>query len=105
MTYTVLWSKSAEKSLDKIVEFYGLVANKKVAHRIAQKILLSSISLENYPKRCQTEPSLSHLSTEYRYLLVGHHKIIFSIIEDADIVQIQTVFDCRQNPAKLEAGI
>lgn len=105
MTFTVLWSKSAEKSLDKIVEFYGLVANKKVAHHIAQKIIISSISLENYPKRCQTEPLLSHLSVEYRYLLVGHHKIIFRVIEEAGTVLIQTVFDCRQNPAKLEAEI
>lgn len=105
MIYTVLWSKSAEKSLDKIVEFYELVASKKIAHRIAQNIIHSSISLENHPKRCQPELLLSHLSIEYRYLLVGNHKVIFKVIEETGTVLILTVFDCRQNPAKLEAGI
>ena len=105
MTCTVLWSKSAKKSLDKIVAFYELISDTNTANKIAQDIINFSISLNKLPHRCQTEPLLSHLSVEYRYLVIGNHKVIFSINNQTHTVLIHTVFDCRQNPAKLEAGI
>jgi toxin ParE1/3/4 len=38
-------------------------------------------------------------SLNYRYLIQGHYKIVYEIIDD--VVVIQDVFDSRQNPQNM----
>lgn len=39
-------------------------------------------------------------SEEYRHLIVGNHKVIYSIRKSG--VYIESIFDCRQNPKRLK---
>jgi len=45
----------------------------------------------------------SNKSKKYRYLVISHYKIYFSLRNGN--VFIQTIFDCKQNPKKLKKAL
>lgn len=61
-----------------------------------------SQTLENLPRRNPLEPSLAEAPVEYRILIKWNYKILYTILEDAQIVLIVLVFDTRRDPRRLK---
>lgn len=99
----ILWSEQSVQALEKIVKFYKRIASEEVAIKIQNEVIESTIKLENHPKIGKIEPLLSFKNLGHRYILSGHCKIIYVII-DHDIL-ITDVFDTRQEPKKIEKDI
>ncbi len=96
----IIWT---DKAVFDLKQIYDFLSSKSVsaAQREIQKIYLKASLLEDgFSKIGQAEPLLLHLKKEYRYLISGNHKIIYSITSTA--IFIHSVFDTRQNPKKLK---
>ena len=68
---------------------------KKVADKIYQK----ATQLSSFPEIGKVENQLK-AKGEYRFLVEGDHKIIYSY--ESDLVKILTIYDTRQDPSKLK---
>jgi hypothetical protein len=60
---------------------------------------INTLLLENNPFIGNKEPLLENREKEYRYLLEGNYKIIYSV--DGNIVRVNSIFDFRQSPIKI----
>jgi plasmid stabilization system protein ParE len=100
MEMTVLWTDSAIEDLQGIHDYLFSAASLKVASKITNAIVDRTLLLEKNPRIGQIEELLKHRNEEIRYLVDGHYKIVYLI--DGNFVIVATVFDCRQNPIKLE---
>lgn len=89
MGYDIIWSDFAGIQLDKIYQYYLENAGLK----IAKNILQTEIG--------QIENLLLDREVDYRYLVCGNYKIIYSIDIDAKHIKIADVFDTRQNPVQI----
>jgi plasmid stabilization system protein ParE len=99
----ILWSEQSVQALEKIVKFYKRIAGEDVAIKIQNEIINATVKLEDHPKIGRIEPLLSFKNLSHRYIISGHCKIIYVII-DHDIL-ITDVFDTRQEPKKIEKDI
>ena len=97
---SIIWTDKALSDLNYIYLF--IVPKSEVAaYKTILKIYDKVNSLEKgFGKRGQRELLLAHYKEEYRYLLSGNYKIIYSLSEG--VVYINTIFDVRQNPEKLK---
>jgi len=97
--HKVVWSARSLKDLDRA---HDLLIEKslKAANQTVESVLERVTQLEQFPESGAVEPSLSHRKKEHRYLVSGHHKIIYRI--EKQTVFIVRVFDTRQNPQKLK---
>lgn len=95
----ILWSDWALRQLEAIHVYYSEEANADVADRIVTSILQTTRLVEQYPKGGQLEPWLDHLGQGHRRVVVGHHKVIYQVIEGG--VRIVDVFDGRQDPERM----
>ncbi len=101
MKYSVIWSAFSEKQIDVIFEFYSKTVSIKIAKKIVKEILLAPEYLVQNPKMGSKEILLENREIEYRYIIVGNHKIIYSVDEQNCKIKIADVFDTRQNPIKI----
>jgi len=99
----ILWSEQSVQALEKIVKFYKRIAGEDVAIKIQNEIINATVKLEDHPKIGRIEPLLSFKDLGHRYIISGHCKIIYVIIDD-DIL-ITDVFDTRQAPNKIKKDI
>lgn len=98
MKAKVIWADSAIHDLEDINEFLELL-NIPSRRHIIESILDRTRQLTDFPSS-GTIFSSSISKREYRFLVLNHYKIIYSI--RTDIVYIESVFDTRQNPEKLK---
>ncbi|SFI08063.1 type II toxin-antitoxin system RelE/ParE family toxin [Halpernia frigidisoli] len=101
MNPNVVWSQFAENKLDDIFDYFYKRANKKVAQKIVDGIISKSISLKNHSLMGQKELLLEVRNEDFRYLVHKNYKIIYKV-ESEELIRIYDVFDCRQDPEKLE---
>jgi len=64
-------------------------------------IIEKSMELENSPLVGQIELLLADRIQEFRYLIYKKYKLIYRVNQDKKRIEIINVFDCRQNPQKL----
>lgn len=95
----IVWTDFAIRNLKDIFDYYSTHVDKKVAHKITRQILKSSKQLQHNPNSGPTEPNLKGLNKNHRYLVRGHYKLIYRIMDNQVI--INDVFDTRQNPSKM----
>lgn len=100
MGLKVFWTDSARLQLEDIFNYYRDNASLKVAQKLKNQIYNRTYQLEKFPKSGSPEPLLCERELEYRYLVEGNYKIIYWIKNE--IIQIISVFDCRQNPIKMK---
>lgn len=86
MLEKVIWSKLAELQLDEIYKFYLHETNIKIASKLIRGIIKSPNKLLKSPYIGQTENSLVHRKTKYRYLVYKNYKIIYSIDEKNNLI-------------------
>lgn len=101
ITFKILWTDFAIDQLKDIFDFYKVKASQTIAQKLVQKIIDSTIILENNPKSGRREGLLSDRSREFRFVIVKTFKIIYWIDYEYNIIYIATVFDTRQNPEKI----
>jgi len=95
----ILWSNLAEESLISIYKYYGEIAGISIARKIKSEILFAAKQLIKFSESGQEEELLKQLEQGHRYLVKGHHKIIYKPVEEG--ILITDVFDTRQNPIKM----
>lgn len=102
MKLKIVWSEFAENELDKIFEYYNQKAGSRIAKKIIKEIISEPNKLLKNTFISQIEDLLIDRETKYRYLTCNNYKIIYSINEEKNLIQISDVFDTRQNPVKIK---
>lgn len=74
---------------------YGLSTASRVKRELEEKIFL----LKSFPHMGTIELLLEEEPLTYRYLIVKHNKILYTV-ED-DYIFIHLLWDCRQDPMRL----
>ncbi len=97
--YKVIWSARSLKDLDKAHDFLGEFST-QTANQTITDILSRAEQLHQFPESGPIELSLAHRKKEHRYLISGHHKIIYRVEKQS--IFIIRVFDTRQHPKKLK---
>jgi len=92
--YEVVVSDDATHMLGKHVRFLANV-NVPAARRLRVTLYDAFVSLKKMPHRCPVFHTRRTDET-YRHLIIGRYQIIFSIDEEADIVNIEYILDSRQ---------
>lgn len=101
MELEVYWLELAENKLEDIYCYYSVKANERVAKKLINGIVDSTISLEKQPEIGQIEINLTHRKQEFRYLVFKNYKIVYWVNLDFNRIEIANVFDTRQEPQKL----
>jgi plasmid stabilization system protein ParE len=101
MALTVYWTQFAENKLEDIYAYYSQTASKRIASRLVDGIIHRSLDLEKNPHIGQKEILLSNRLQEFRYLVYKNYKLIYWVNLEKKRVEILNLFDCRQNPEKI----
>ena len=92
----IIWTETAQEDLKKIYEFisgYSPDSAKKIIRQILMKPKELISGFENMG-------AFDEINPKYRRLIVGNYKILYS--SNQNIVYINAIFDCRQNPKLLK---
>ena len=95
----IIWSQLSKVQLRKIYDYHFTVASERIALRLIEKIISNVDILVEHPQAGQLEESLAAYPQKFRYLVEGMYKIVY--YTDVNSVTIVSVFDCRQDPAKI----
>ena len=101
MGLEIYWLELAENKLEDIFGYYLVKTNKKVAEKLVDGIVDTTIGIEKQPEIGQIEISLKHRKQEFRYLVFKNYKIIYWVNYDFNRIEIANVFDTRQDPGKI----
>jgi plasmid stabilization system protein ParE len=97
----IIWSVFAKAELQNIFDYYNENASITIARKLVQNIVKEAHSLLTAQYKGQVEPNLSERKKAYRYLVYKNYKILYTIDETGQFIQIADVFDTRQNPIKI----
>jgi plasmid stabilization system protein ParE len=101
----IIWLPKAKIRVKEIHSYYK-GKSKSVANKLKNDIKSSTIPLNNFPQMGALEPILSDLPISFRYLVVrDNYKIIYFVDEEQEIINIVTIWDCRQNPKELRKEV
>lgn len=101
MIAKIVWSKTSKLTLKNIKVYYTELASLKVAKKIILGIISKTKNLIDNPFQGQKDLFLEFKNEDFRYLVYKNYKIIYKI-ESKELIRIYDVFDCRQDPEKLE---
>ena len=95
----VIWSSEALEDLETIYDFLA-ESSQQAAQNVSERILLRVRQIEDFPQSGVLHRSLKGNNREYRYLVEGNYKIIYSLIPKYAV--IAAIFDTRKDPEKLQ---
>ncbi len=94
-SYTVIWSKAAERDLERIIEFIAIDSPAN-ALKILTKINKKSASLFSFPERGRIVLELQEFNIlQYREIIIDPWRVIYKVIEKK--VFVVSVIDSRRN--------
>ncbi|MCR9182830.1 MAG: type II toxin-antitoxin system RelE/ParE family toxin [Flavobacteriaceae bacterium] len=102
MELKLFWTEFSQKELEKIYKYYREKAGIRIAKKLVNGIYNETLKLKKQPKIGQTEELLKKREQEFRYLIYKNYKIIYWIDNKENRIEINDVFDTRQNPIKIE---
>lgn len=102
MGLKLYWTDFSNKELKSIYTYYREKVGKRVAKKIVDGIYNETFKLKKQPKVGQIEELLINREHEFRYLIFKNYKVIYWINEIEGQIEINDVFDTRQNPLKIE---
>ncbi|MDW5289473.1 type II toxin-antitoxin system RelE/ParE family toxin [Formosa sp. PL04] len=102
MELKLFWTDFAQKELENIYSFFRKKAGSKIAKKLINEIYSETLKLKNQPEIGQIEALLINREQKFRFLVFKNYKIIYWINEKEHRVEINDVFDTRQNPIKIE---
>jgi len=98
---TVYWTRFAEEKLEDVFSYYNESVGIRIASKLIAGILSRSLELEKNPLIGQREVLLSDRLQEFRYLIYKNYKIIYWVNSEKNRIEVLNLFDCRQNPEKI----
>ena len=101
MELTVYWTEFAEDKLEDVFSYYSEKASLRYAQQLAEELIDRSLELETNPLIGQKEILLEDRIQEFRYLVYKNYKIIYWVNNKKQRIEIVNLFDCRQNPLKM----
>ena len=101
MALTVYWTQFAENKLEDVFIYYSQTASIRTASRLVDRIIVRSLEMEKNPFMGQKEMLLSERLQEFKYLVYKNYKLIYWVNEEKKRIEILNLFDCRQNPEKI----
>lgn len=102
MGLEVYWTESSEKELEKIFDYYKRKASYRIAKKLIDGIFNEALKLKRQPEMGQVEELLKNRKQQFRYLIYKNYKIIYWINNSENRIEINDVFDTRQNPLKMK---
>ena len=102
MGLKVYWLQLAEDKLTDIYAYYRFKAGRRIAQKLVNGIVDTTIDLEKNPEIGQIETNLKDRKPNFRYLIFKNYKIVYRINYNSNLIEIANVFDARQNPKKIE---
>jgi plasmid stabilization system protein ParE len=94
-SYTVIWSKTAECDLERIIEYIAMDSPSN-ALQVLNKIKKKSSALYSFPVRGRIIPELQEFSIlQYREIIIDPWRVIYKVIETK--VCAVSVIDSRRN--------
>jgi plasmid stabilization system protein ParE len=105
MELKLFWTDFSQKELEKIYEYYSEIADVRIAKKLVSGIYDEALKLKTQPRIGQREELLKDRKQEFRYLVYKNYKVIYWINEKENRIEINDVFDTRQNPIKIERTI
>ncbi|AKP51325.1 type II toxin-antitoxin system RelE/ParE family toxin [Cyclobacterium amurskyense] len=105
MELNLFWTDFSQKELEKIYEYYREKAGVRVAKNLVNGIYNEVLKLKIQPRIGQVEEFLKNRKQEFRYLVYKNYKVIYWINEEENRIEINDVFDTRQNPLKIKRTI
>ena len=100
MIEQINWSKRAERSYGKIIDYIAEEFGKTRARKYVASVYSEVNRLIANPKLGQVEPLLDGARYEFRRLVIGNlTKVIYRIADDR--IEIADVWDTRQDPKEL----
>jgi plasmid stabilization system protein ParE len=101
----IKFQPEAEAKLKEIHAYYK-GKSKSAADKILRDIYKSVESLMSFPQMASIEPLLSDTPVTFRSLVVrAIFKIIYFIDEENEIINIVTIWDCRQDDKKMRKEV
>jgi|TARA_R110001583_G_C5473648_1_gene393089 plasmid stabilization system protein ParE len=101
MELDVYWLELAENKLEDIYSYYSVKASKKVAQKLINGIIDTTIGIDQQPEIGQIENTLNNRKQEFRYLIYKNYKVVYWINYKFSRIEIANIFDTRQNPEKI----
>ncbi|WP_339756477.1 type II toxin-antitoxin system RelE/ParE family toxin [Algoriphagus aquimarinus] len=98
----VYWTQFAEDKLQDIYRFYSEVATEKIAFKLVNGIVETTINLSENPDLGPIEQLLIERDQNFRSLIYKKYKIIYWVNLEFNRIEIANVFDCRQNPEMIK---
>jgi plasmid stabilization system protein ParE len=95
----VIWTDESLSDLEVIYDFIT-ERSPESAKKVIQSILSRTHQLEIFPQSGSPQKTELMANREYRYLVEGNYKIIYSL--DDKVLYVEAVVDTRQNPTKLK---
>ena len=102
MELEIYWTEFSENELLKIFEYHAKKASSKIAEKLTTGIYDETLKLIKQPEIGQVEELLEEYKNQFRYLVYKNYKIIYWINKDQNRIEINDVFDTRQNPPKIK---
>jgi len=97
----VIWSDEALHDMETIYDFLT-EKSQPAAQRIIENILSRTKQLESFPESGAIQEIAKPSVKEYRYLVEGNYKVIYSYQSEIQTAHIATIFDTRYNPEKMK---
>jgi len=101
MELTVYWTEFAEDKLEDVFSYYSEKASTGFAQQLVEELIGRSLELEINPLIGQKEILLADRLQDFRYLVYKNYKIIYWVNIKRHRIEIVNLFDCRQNPQKM----
>ena len=92
----------AESKLEDIYSYYSIKASKKVAQKLINGIVDTTIGIEKQPEIGQAEICLNDRKQGFRYLVYKNYKIVYWVNYEFRRIEIANLFDTRQDPEKIK---
>ena len=102
MGLKIYWTNYSEKELQKIFEYYRKKASFRVAKKLIDGIYNETLKLRKQPEIGQIEELLKGRKQDFRYLIFKNYKVIYWVNTKENWIEINDVFDTRQNPPKIK---
>ena len=102
--YEVIWAPRAQRQADLAISYCLKQFGKRIALKFTNKLEKDSIRIRNNPYIGFVEPAFANRAKQYRSLIEGYYKLIYTIEDDYQI-HIVLLWDCRQDPDKLKHAI
>ncbi len=102
MAIKVFWTEFAKLELKGIFEYFHKNVNSSVAQTLVEEIVIQTLKLAQNPEMGFKEPLLENRKENFRSLVFKNYKIIYWVNHDENRIEINDVFDTRQNPIKIK---